>query len=332
MGGLFMTPEQARAQEIQRRHALGQSQNPLAGSMFNLGYSSGNAIVRGIGGLLGSPVDTRSASEIKASDVSKAVQGLDLTNRNNVLAKVQELHSSGLNAEAAELMQLVPKLPDPMNVDRKIEEFYNPDLNMYENWVIENGQRVRNLGPSKPGAELDGLKWQNADTVRLPKPFYTEDGQEHWETAARFRTDAEGNEALQILTGEGWVDAPPGVRRVQRTITETPDKPGDPTKLTMQHALSLIDRDPHISGIWSGLKKSQRTEFAGRVISLAKKKQAEARRRKEILGAGEATDLALLELKREALKKDSLFGIPFGTQLKTSDEMVNNNSGFSIVK
>ena len=101
--GLFATPEQVRQREALARAQLAQTQNPLAGGLFNLGNALGNTFIRAGGG------DPRSDAERSAAQIAQLVQGIDITDAQNVVDRIRALSEAGFVQESMALGQLVPK-------------------------------------------------------------------------------------------------------------------------------------------------------------------------------------------------------------------------------
>ncbi len=332
MAGLFDTSDDVRMFNQDKKSAM-SPQEILRGTLFGLGQSGGDALQRFTGS------DPRTSGQKRADALDAHLAGMDLTSRASVLAKVRMLGRKGMFNEAAQLMQLVPQ--QAKQNPRSFQDLFNEDTGLTEKWLVDDmtGEKLHQVGLDKGRDSGSAEEWQSKGTVRLPT------GEQ---TSLRFSPVRQGIDALQVRVGDKWVTAPAGIQQMFHQVNREPPKVGDPTKLTVAHATKLVDDDKELGGIFSGLNKEDKMDFATRVSALAQKLV----RDQKVLDKAKAMDVAFLMLKKEVIKSKKFFGYtydrdvmtpveqnvavpppsPGGGRFPSSNRTSPNNNGFKLIK
>ena len=162
MPSLFHTPEDVQRQESAARTDLANTRNPLAGSLFNLGFGVSGAVGRATG------LDTRSKAEKTAGNIQHLIQGLDLTNRDSITGVANKLQQAGFMPEAQQLISMLPAQAATFGPAQAESTFVtNPDGTVKE--IRQNFQQKSDGQISSVGSAVTTDRANSAGSGAPPK-------------------------------------------------------------------------------------------------------------------------------------------------------------------
>ena len=156
MAGLFSTPEQVLERE---RLARSGGFDPRQAALFEVGFQSGNAAIRGLGGQ-----DPQSSELLQALELQEDLQGVDFRDRDAVLDLANLFAQEGHINEAILIKSMAPELADLSGVG----EDETRELTIENDDGTFNKQKV--LGRpvfNERGVEVSFEKLADVDTNRF---------------------------------------------------------------------------------------------------------------------------------------------------------------------